>query len=122
MSDHSMKDDIQRIGVTARYSDAVIHAGTVYAVEVPAHEDGDIASQTSSLLELLEATLLRAGSSKARILMATVYLIDMDDYAGMNAIWDAWLPPGCAPTRACVKVAGLARPGWRVEIAVTAAI
>jgi enamine deaminase RidA (YjgF/YER057c/UK114 family) len=40
----------------------------------------------------------------------------------MNAVWDAWIPAGSAPSRACVQVAGLARPGWRVEIAVVAAV
>jgi enamine deaminase RidA (YjgF/YER057c/UK114 family) len=39
----------------------------------------------------------------------------------MNAVWDAWVPPGSAPARACVQVAGLADPGWRIEIALTAA-
>lgn len=116
-----MTAPIERLGVAARYSDAVIHAGVVHAVEVPAHEDGDIASQTRSLLGLLETTLERAGSSKARILMATVYLTDMADYAGMNAVWEAWLPSGCAPARACLEVARLARPGWRVEVALSAA-
>jgi len=36
-------------------------------------------------------------------------------------VWEAWLPPGSAPSRACVKVAGLVDPGWRIEIALTAA-
>jgi enamine deaminase RidA (YjgF/YER057c/UK114 family) len=53
--------------------------------------------------------------------MATIYLVDMADYAGMNAVWDAWVPPGSAPARACVQVAGLADPGWRIEIALAAA-
>lgn len=113
--------DIQRIGVTPRYADAVVSGGVVHAVEVPADEHGDIAEQTRGLLSALEATLERAGSSKARLLTATVYLTDMADYDGFNAVWDAWLVPGCAPSRACVKVAGLARAGWRVEVVVSAA-
>jgi len=52
--------------------------------------------------------------------MVTVYLADMADYDGMNAVWDAWVPDGHAPTRACVQ-ARLAKPGWRVEMAITAA-
>jgi len=40
----------------------------------------------------------------------------------VNAVWEAWLPPGCAPSRACVQVARLASPGWKVEIAVQAAV
>ncbi|MEC5399359.1 RidA family protein [Uliginosibacterium sp. H1] len=114
--------DIQRLGVTARYADATVFNGLLHAVEVPASEDGNIHQQTRSLLAALEATLQRAGSDKSRILMATVYLTDMADYDGLNAEWEAWLPAGCAPARACVKVAGLARPGWRVEVVAIAAV
>ena len=111
---------IRRFGTTRRYSDSVVHAGTVYLVEVPAVEDGDIAVQTHSLLTSVERLLAQAGSDKSNLLMVTVYLADLADYDGMNAVWDAWLPEGCAPTRACVQ-ARLARPGWRVEMAVVAA-
>lgn len=52
--------------------------------------------------------------------MATVYLADMADYAGMNEAWDAWVPAGNAPPRAAVE-AKLAKPEWRVEIVVVAA-
>ena len=112
---------IERLGCTARYADATICNGLVHAVEVPASEEGDIASQTQSLLDALERTLIAARSGKHCLLMATVYLVDMADYDGMNVEWERWLTTGTAPARACVKVAGLARPGWRVEVAVTAA-
>jgi enamine deaminase RidA (YjgF/YER057c/UK114 family) len=36
-------------------------------------------------------------------------------------VWEAWLPAGCAPPRATVQ-AELARPQWRVEMVVTAAL
>ncbi|THF62820.1 RidA family protein [Pseudothauera nasutitermitis] len=114
--------DILRRGTTARYSDSVTHAGVVYLVEVPASEDSDIRQQTRETLASIERQLTEAGSGKGRVLMATIYLTDMADYAGMNEVWDAWLPAGSAPSRACVRVAGLARPGWRVEIALTAAV
>ena len=105
--------DIERQGTTARYSDLVIHNGVVYTVEVPATAGADIRTQTAEVLASLEGLLARAGASKGRILMATVY---------MNEVWDAWVPAGTAPARACVQVAGLAHPGWRVEIALTAAV
>ena len=38
------------------------------------------------------------------------------------SVWDAWLPEGAAPSRACVEVKGLAKPGWKVELVVTAAV
>lgn len=113
---------IERLGTTARYSDVVVHNHTAYIVEVPASDDTDITTQTGEVLASLEASLLRAGSGKDRLLMATIYLTDLADYTAMNAVWDAWLPPGSAPSRACVKVAGLAHPGWRIEIATTAAV
>lgn len=112
---------IQRLGVTPRYADIVIHQGMLHTVEVPPAEDGDIRRQTRGLLASLEALLIQGGSGKERLLMVTVYLTDMADYDGMNTEWEAWLPDGCAPCRACVQVARLARPGWRVEMAVTAA-
>lgn len=112
---------IQRYGTTRRYSDSVVHNGTVYLVEVPASPDGDIIAQTESLLSGVDRLLAEAGSDKHKLLMVTVYLADMADYDGMNAVWDAWVPEGRAPTRACVQ-ARLANPGWRVEMAVTAAL
>ncbi len=112
--------NIQRHGTTRRYSDSVVHNGTVYLVEVPANLDGDITAQTENMLAGVERLLAGAGSDKSRLLMATIYLSDMADYDAMNAVWDAWVPEGCAPTRACVQ-ARLAKPEYRVEIAVTAA-
>lgn len=114
--------NIQRHGTTRRYSDIVTHNGTLYTVEVPSSDDTDIRTQTREVLASIEAMLKRAGSGTDRILMATVYLTEMADYDGMNEVWDAWLPEGSAPCRACVRVAGLAKQGWRVEIALTAAV
>lgn len=110
-----------RLGTTPRYADVVTHAGVLYTVEVPASEGADIRTQTRELLAGLEALLARGGSAKDRLLMVTIYLTDMADYDALNAEWEAWLPEGCAPCRACVQVTRLARPGWRVEMAATAA-
>lgn len=113
--------NIQRYGTTGRYSDSVVHNGTVYLVEVPSNLAADIAGQTANLLASVEALLAQAGSDKSRLLMVTIYLAEMADYAAMNAVWDAWLPAGCAPARACVQ-ARLANPGYRVEMVLTAAV
>ena len=50
-----------------------------------------------------------------------VWLADMQDFEEMNAVWDAWVPAGHAPARACGE-ARLAAPEYRVELIVTAAI
>jgi enamine deaminase RidA (YjgF/YER057c/UK114 family) len=52
--------------------------------------------------------------------LATV-LRDMKDFAAMNAVWDAWVPEGHAPARACVE-ARMARAELLVEISVVAAV
>ena len=111
---------ITRINPQSQWSDAVVHQHTAYFVEVP-ESGADIASQTQALFAQAERSMALCGTDKRHILMATIYLVDMADYAAMNAVWDAWVPPGSAPARACVQVAGLADPGWRIEIALTAA-
>ena len=45
----------------------------------------------------------------------------MRGFPGLNAVWEAWLPKGHAPARATVQ-AQLAKPEWKVEIVVTAAV
>jgi enamine deaminase RidA (YjgF/YER057c/UK114 family) len=106
---------------TSRWSDFVIHNGTVYVVEVPATVEADIAAQTREVLASLEESLREAGSSKAHLLMVTIFLDDIRDLDAFNAVWDAWVPAGTAPVRACVQ-ARLGKVGYKVELQVTAAI
>ena len=54
------------------------------------------------------------------MLSATIYLKDMQHFAQMNEVWDAWVPEGHAPARACVT-ADMARDALLVEISVIAA-
>ena len=113
---------IDRQGTTKRYSDSTSYGGVVHLVEVPTIEDGTIESQAESLFSSLDQAMTRAGTDKSRLLMVQVYLTDLEaDYEGFNSVWEDWLPPGCAPARACVEVSRLARKGWKVELVVTAA-
>ena len=92
---------IQRINPAAQWSDAVVHNGTAYFVEVP--ESGtDITSQSQAVFAQAERTLALAGSNKSRLLIATIYLKHMADRTAFNAAWQSWLPEGCAPARVCV--------------------
>ena len=54
------------------------------------------------------------------MLRATIWLADMSDFHGLNEVWNAWVPEGHAPARACGE-AKLARPELKVEIIVDAA-
>jgi len=112
--------DIERINPAIRYSDATVYAGLIHFVEVPADMSADMAGQTRQILQQAEATLALAGGDKSRLLMATVYVTNLSLVPELNAVWDTWLPPGCAPCRACVKVE-LTHPDMLVEIAFVAA-
>jgi len=111
---------IQRQGTTARWSDAVIHNGTVYCVEVAANPEQDLPAQTRQVLQQLEVTLAKAGSNSSRLLSVTIFLKDIEQIGAFNEIWDTWVPPGSAPSRACVQ-ARMADPTYLVELQVIAA-
>lgn len=113
---------IKRFDVGARLSEMAVHNGTVYlAGQIADDSSQDIRGQTGQVLAAIDALLARAGSDKTKILMAQIFLADLADFAGMNEVWDAWVPGGHTPPRATVE-ARLAKPEWKVEIVVTAAI
>ena len=112
---------IQRYDVGARLSEMAVHNGTAYlAGQVPDDATQDIAGQTRQVLAMVDALLARAGSDRSKILMAQIFLADLADFDGMNAVWDAWVAAGHAPPRATVQAA-LANKDWRIEVVVTAA-
>lgn len=116
-----MSSHITRHGVAARFSEAAIFNGVVYlAGMVPERGDADIRAQTQDVLDQVQQRLQEAGSDKSRILRAQIFLTDIREIGGMNAVWDAWVTPGTAPPRATVQAA-LADPAWKIEIVVTAA-
>ena len=112
--------DIVRLDQNARRSRAVIAGGMVYlAGQVADDKMLDIGGQTRQVLQKIDDLLAQAGTSRDRLVTAQIWLASMSDFAGLNAVWDAWVVPGETPTRCCGKVE-LADPGFRVEIVVTA--
>ena len=112
--------DITRIGTRTRMSQAVIHNGTVYLAGQVGEPGTSVTEQTKSILGKIDALLAETGSDKTKVLQAIIWLADMADFAEMNAVWDAWVPEGHAPARACGE-AKLATPDYKVEFLVTAA-
>ena len=114
-------DDIKRYAVTPRLSGAVKAAGLVFlSGQVPDDLSAGIAEQTRQVLGKIDALLAEAGSSKQRLVSAQIWLSDIgSDFAAMNEVWDAWLPPDSAPARATTEAA-LARASIKVEIMVVA--
>ncbi|WP_224814905.1 RidA family protein [Hasllibacter sp. MH4015] len=111
---------IERMETGARMSKIVKHNGVVY-LSGQVGEGADVTEQTEECLRRVDALLQQAGSSRAHLLQVTIWLADMADFAAMNAVWDAWVPDGHAPARACGE-AKLARDVLKVEIIVTAAL
>ncbi|TQI80793.1 enamine deaminase RidA (YjgF/YER057c/UK114 family) [Serratia fonticola] len=113
--------NIERIDPAQRWSEAVIHNDTVYYTSVPENLDDDATAQTANALAAIDVLLARVGSDKSRILDATIFLADGDDFAAMNAAWDAWVVAGSAPVR-CTVEARLMNPKFKVEIKIIAAL
>jgi len=112
---------INRQNTNQRMSAIVSHNNTIYlAGQVAEDANATIKEQTKSVLKRIDALLSQAGSSNKHILSATIYLRDIKDFSAMNEIWDAWVPEGHAPARACVE-ARLARAELLVEICIIAA-
>jgi len=112
---------IQRFQTATRMSKTVVHNDTIYLCgQVAEDRSADILDQTRTMLEKVAELLFAAGSSPEKILSATIYLKNMEDFQAMNTVWDSWVPDGYAPARACVQAA-MASPELLVEISVIAA-
>lgn len=99
-------------------SQAVEYHGFVFSSGVVARElEADLAGQTRDVLDQIDALLEVHGTDKTRLLQAQIWLKNIADRPVMNELWQAWLPAGLAPARACVQ-AELADPRMLVEIMV----
>jgi enamine deaminase RidA (YjgF/YER057c/UK114 family) len=112
---------IQRIQSNARLSQVVIHGDTVYLTGQVGEPGDSVAAQTRLVLDRIDALLAQAGTSKANILNATIWLADMADFAEMNSVWDVWVDQANPPARATGE-ARLTVPGLAVEIIIIAAL
>jgi 2-iminobutanoate/2-iminopropanoate deaminase len=70
---------------------------------------GGIAEQARRVFENLKAILEEGGSNLNRVVKATVYLKNMDDFAAMNTVYDAYLrcEDEDPPARTTVEVSRL---------------
>ena len=75
---------------------------------------GDIQAQTQQVLSNLKAILEEAGSSLDRLVKTTVFLQNLDDFAGMNEVYAGHVG-SIPPARSTVEVAKLPS-GALVEI------
>ncbi len=79
---------------------------------------GDITVQTERVMASIAGLLTAAGGSFANVVRTTVYLVELEDFAAMNAVYARFVADP-APARSTVQVARLPRDA-RVEIDVIA--
>ena len=75
---------------------------------------GDIKEQTRRVIENLKAVLCAAELTLDDVVKVTVYLRDMDDFAGMNEAYAEYFSES-PPARACIQAAALPK-GAAVEM------
>jgi len=104
----------------AMFPPAVAYGNLVFISGVGAHVGNDIKEHTKIVLDQIQKNLEMAGSSMEKVLKATVFLADINDYKAMNEIYLGRFGAE-PPVRTTVAVAML--PGKsRVEIDVIAYI
>jgi enamine deaminase RidA (YjgF/YER057c/UK114 family) len=102
-------------------SQATIYNGVVNVCGLTADDlSFDAKGQTEQILAKIDNRLASCGTDKSKLLMATIYLTNMDDKSGMNEAWTVWLGDLERPARACVGTT-LGSADTLVEIVVSAA-
>ena len=111
----------------APYSQAIRAGGFVFvsgqlALKPGAHElsGGSIGEQTEQIMQNLKAILEEAGSGLDRLVKTTVFLVNLDDFQGMNEVY-AQHVGDAPPARSTIGVAALPS-GALVEIEAIAAL
>ncbi|WP_018690515.1 RidA family protein [Ahrensia kielensis] len=110
---------ITRTEIGSRMSQTVTHGDTIYLAG-QVGKGADITAQTKGMLANVDRLLESVGSSKSHILSATIWMANMGDVAGMNAVWDAWVDPKNPPARACIE-SRLVTSDYMVEVMIIAA-
>jgi 2-iminobutanoate/2-iminopropanoate deaminase len=108
-------------GAVGPYSQAIVAGGFVWCSgQIPLDPatgqlvQGEIEEETRQVLNNLRAVLDAAGSNLDRVVRATVYLADLNDFERVNAVYAESFGEQ-PPARVCIEACGLPK-GARVEI------
>lgn len=108
---------IQRTETSRRMSQAVRAGNTIYIAGQLAYDNqfADAKTQTTEILDRIDRLLAVHGANRENLVSATVWLSDIRYFHEINEVWDAWVPEGHAPGRACIE-SKIAFDGYKVEI------
>lgn len=103
------------------YSQAILAEGVLFCSgQIPIDPQtgelvaGDVAAQAERAFRNLEAVLKAAGKSFDDVVRTSLYLVDMADFAAVNAVYDRCFG-SAKPARSTIAVAALPK-GARIEI------
>ena len=108
------------------YSQAVFIGNTLYTSGQIALDPltmqlvlDDIETETKKVMENMKAVLDAANMTFQNVVKSTIFLMDMSDFAKINAVYASYFDEALAPARETVQVAGLPK-GVNVEISMIA--
>jgi 2-iminobutanoate/2-iminopropanoate deaminase len=106
----------------AAYSQAVEANGLIFlSGQIPldpatgALVEAEITAQTKRVMDNLQAVLAAANSDFDHVLKATIYLVDIQEFAKANDVYASYFKSDYRPARVTIAVSALPR-GARVEI------
>lgn len=102
-------------------ADGWLHISGQVATDADDRVTGDCGVQAIRCLQKIDALLAAAGARRADVVKLTAYLVDGDDFPHYCAAKAAWVAEP-APAGTAVIVAGLLKPGARIEIEAVARV
>ncbi len=97
-----------------RVGDYIFVSGTTGHLDAQGNSVAGTEAQTKQCLENMKQALQAAGASLSDVVKATVFLVNVDNFAKMNGVYKSYFPKDC-PARATV-ITGLVSPDMLVEI------
>ena len=126
MNKRTIKTDKASLPV-GPYNQAVSVGNLIYtAGQIPLDRQGNmvaggIKEQTEQVIRNLTAVLEHGGSSLEKVVKATVFMKDLNDFAGMNEVYAKYFKSETAPARSTLQVTRIPKDSL-VEIEVVAYI
>lgn len=114
--------DIRRTGSNGRRSTGVAYNGMLYTSGITTVDlSADISGQVQDVFAQLDKIMAFHGTNRHRILNATIYLRNIEDYGKFNAVWDEWIDDTFEPSRSVIE-ARMALPEYLVKVALVVAL
>ncbi|HQR08444.1 MAG TPA: RidA family protein [Gemmatales bacterium] len=80
----------------------VVHDGRIFTVATSKSKAPSLYEQTREALAIINSALAEAGSSKSKVLSATIFIAELNRKSEMNLAWDEWVDRENPPQRACI--------------------